>query len=413
MRTNKVLLGEVAAVEVSGVDKKTHPLELPIKLCNFVDVYYNWAIDSFAIHKGQVAITKDSETRDDIGIATYIADNFDNVVLGYHCALITPQEDKLDGGYLNAILHTSYARVFFSNYASGSGQRYTLSADCIKQLPLYLPPIAYQRQVSSLFEQIDRKIKANKAINDNLEQQLRTIYDYWFTQFDFPDENGNPYRSSGGQMVYNQYANRFVPEHWKVTKLENSICRIATGLNPRDNFSLGQGEIKYITVKNLTSHGYIDFSGCDVVTEKARSIIHKRSDISIGDILFSSIAPLGRCYYIQSDPLSWDINESVFSLRVNRSMCSPEYLYMFLKSEDFVQRATSSSAGSIFKGIRINTLLDSYMVLPPKKIVDQFSQSISSHLLLQNRLNKEISYLQNLRDWLLPLLMNGQVTVEA
>ena len=190
---NLCRLSDIANIEISGVDKKSVDGETPVRLCNFVDVYRNWAITqnllkSFmiasaketeiakcSIHKGQVAITKDSETRDDIGIATYIADNFDNVVLGYHCALITPQEDKLDGGYLNAILHTSYARVFFSNYASGSGQRYTLSADCIKQLPLYLPPIAYQRQVSSLFEQIDRKIKANKAINDNLACYASTV----------------------------------------------------------------------------------------------------------------------------------------------------------------------------------------------------------------------------------------------
>lgn len=104
----KYKLGEIATVEISGVDKKIKDGEKKIRLCNFVDVYYNWAItiaqhdsfmpatarpneiSKFQLKKGQVALTKDSETRDDIGISTYIADDFDDVILGYHCALITP-----------------------------------------------------------------------------------------------------------------------------------------------------------------------------------------------------------------------------------------------------------------------------------------------------------------------------------
>ena len=80
-------------------------------------------ISKFQLRKGQVALTKDSETRDDIGISTYIADDFDDVILGYHCALITPNKDILDGRYLNALMHTDYAKKYFAFNASGSGQR--------------------------------------------------------------------------------------------------------------------------------------------------------------------------------------------------------------------------------------------------------------------------------------------------
>ena len=143
----KYRLGEIATVEISGVDKKIKDGEKKIRLCNFVDVYYNWAItivqhdsfmpatarpneiSKFQLRKGQVALTKDSETRDDIGISTYIADDFDDVILGYHCALITPQRNILDGSYLNAILHTEYAKKYFACNASGSGQRYALSVE--------------------------------------------------------------------------------------------------------------------------------------------------------------------------------------------------------------------------------------------------------------------------------------------
>ena len=219
MELKKYKLADIAKIEISGVDKKTVEGELPVRLCNFVDVYYNWAItkekalnfmlasakqnqiDKFSIGKGMVAITKDSETRDDIGIATYIADYFENVVLGYHCALIVPNPNLVDGKYLNAFMHTRYIQKYFENNASGSGQRYTLSNDTIDNIPVLLPSIEEQHTIGKVLADIDRKIELNKQINDNLEAMAKQLYDYWFVQFDFPNEEEKPYKSSGGAMV--------------------------------------------------------------------------------------------------------------------------------------------------------------------------------------------------------------------
>lgn len=274
-----------------------------------------------------------------------------------------------------------------------------------------LPPMNVQRQIAECFKKIDRKIALNNKVNDNLAQQLRLLYDYWFTQFDFPDENGKPYRSSGGQMVWNDDAKKVVPIGWNCAKMSNAIEDIRTGLNPRDNFKLGNGTIRYITVKNLRSDGILDFSGCDTIDEIARAIVHRRSDVRTGDILFASIAPLGRCHLVQEPPQDWDINESVFSIRCNKATVTPEYLYMHLQSEAFVKESTACSTGSVFKGIRINTLLDSRMLLPPMQVVEKFSQQAKPLLFLQYKLNKETQALTQLRDWLLPMLMNGQATI--
>ena len=183
---NKVKLSEVANVELSSIDKKIVQGERPVKLCNFTDVYYNWAItksivdkcmegsvnesefSKFALKKGQVAITKDSETRSDIGMSTYISEDFDDVVLAYHCALITPKEGKVNGKYLNALLNDSYGRKYFANQASGSGQRYTLSKEAIESIKLPLPSMEKQNAIGSFFSNIDRKIELNNRINDNL-----------------------------------------------------------------------------------------------------------------------------------------------------------------------------------------------------------------------------------------------------
>lgn len=179
-------LSEIATVEISGVDKKSKEGEKQVLLCNFTDVYYNWAItktqldefmpatakineiEKFCLRKGQVALTKDSETRYDIGISTYIADNFDNTILGYHCALITPKDNILDGAYLNALLHTDYAKKYFACNASGSGQRYALSIETLNAFPVPLIPFKEQKAIGKIFSAIDKKISLNRTINQNL-----------------------------------------------------------------------------------------------------------------------------------------------------------------------------------------------------------------------------------------------------
>ncbi len=179
-------LKELATISISNVDKKTADNEKAVKLCNFVDVYRNWAITEgmvpnlmiasakeseivkYSLHKGDVCITKDSETKDDIGMSTYIADEIDDLVLGYHCALISPDKEVLDGKYLNAFLQTDFVRRFYELNASGSGQRYTLSLDAIGDIPIPIIPLDEQKKKGRMLSLIDRKIEKNNKINDNL-----------------------------------------------------------------------------------------------------------------------------------------------------------------------------------------------------------------------------------------------------
>ena len=311
---------------------------------------------------------------------------------------------------------------YFLYYWLSTKKEYLFSISSVTRTPILskgvfeeieIPSISRSEQdkIAKVLLVLDKKIKLNSEVNDNLAQQLRLLYDYWFTQFDFPDESGNPYRSSGGQMVWSNDAKKELPASWNSAKMSDAIEGIRTGLNPRDNFKLGNGTIKYITVKNLRSDGILDFSGCDTIDETARAIVHRRSDVCTGDILFASIAPLGRCHLVQELPQDWDINESVFSIRCNKATVTPEYLYMHLQSEAFVKESTACSTGSVFKGIRINTLLDSRVFLPPMQVIEKFSQQTKPLFSLQYKLNKEIQALTQLRDWLLPMLMNGQATI--
>ncbi len=311
-----------------------------------------------------------------------------------------------DCNYLYYLLKT----LKLDKVASSTGVP-TLNRNFVHPLKvLVYRDINVQKNISNVLSTIDKKIELNNKINEELEKLAKTLYNYWFVQFDFPDENERPYKSSGGKMIYNEKLKRNIPYNWAVDSVKSCITHINTGLNPRDNFILNNGNIKYITVKNLTTRGSIDFSNCDTIDEVAQKIVHKRSDISKGDILFASIAPLGRCYLIQEEPKTWDINESVFSIRPQSTIPS-EYLYMFLMSETFVKKAENSSSGSVFAGIRIKTLEDMPLVIPDNNILQLFKEKMSKIFQQKYIMECENQKLIEIRDFLLPMLMNGQVTV--
>ena len=414
MEFKKYKLCELASVDISSVDKKSKEGEKPVRLCNFTDVYKNWAItryhysslmkatakdrdiDKFCLRKGQVAITKDSETRDDIGIPTYIADDFEDVVLGYHCALITPNEN-LDGKYLNAYLNSKMAKKYFEGYASGSGQRYTLTLDSINEIQIWAPDIDSQRELVKILSDLDKKIALNTRMNAELEAMAKQLYDYWFVQFDFPDENGKPYKSSGGKMVYNEKLKREIPEGWEDSIL-SEIANITMGQSP-DGSSYneeGNGSVFY---QGSTDFG-IRFPSVRMFTTEPSRFAEK------GDILMSVRAPVGDTNIANKDCC---IGRGLAAL--NSKIGSITYLYFIL---DYLKAKFDllNSVGTTFGAITKDELFTLPVIKPDDDVLKCFENICSPIFDKQMNIGFEINELTRLRDSLLPMLMNGQVTVE-
>ena len=396
MKLKKYKLGDIAKIEISGVDKKTIEGETPVRLCNFVDVYYNWAItkekaksfmvasakqteiDKCSIGKGMVAITKDSETRDDIGVATYIADDFEYVLLGYHCALITPNPAIVDGKYLNAFMHTRYIQKYFENNASGSGQRYTLSNDTISNIPVLLPSIEEQHTIGKLLADLDRKIELNKQINDNLEAIAKQLYDYWFVQFDFPNEEGKPYKSSGGAMVWSEKLKREIPQGW-IASDHSDLFTIGNGQTIPQNEGLipaygGNGIVKMVEISN--------YPAC---------IIIGRVGANCGSIHYSKVP----CW----------VSDNAISVCSKNDDWRP-FLFYSLS----LYNLSKNKGGSSQPLITHEALKHLYFPMSEKHI-NQFCHIVNElqDLIYSNQ--QEILKLTKQRDELLPLLMNGQATV--
>ena len=236
-----------------------------------------------------------------------------------------------------------------------------------------------------------------------LQVLAQTTYSRWFNQFEYPNADK--------ELVLNKELGKEIPKNWSVKKLQDCVEHITTGLNPRDNFVLNNGNISYITVKNLTFDSVLDLSTYDTINSETKYLINKRSKTDVKDILYASIAPLGRCYLIQEEPKSYEINESVFSIRANKNIISPEYLYLLLKDDYFNTRALNSSMGSIFKGIRISVLNDFDIIVPDNKTMKNFSNIVSKYLYQLHIINKETAELVRLKEKLLPLLINGQLNI--
>ena len=204
-----------------------------------------------------------------------------------------------------------------------------------------------QTSAVALLDSISRKIRNNRRINQNLEALAKQLYDYWFVQFDFPNENGKPYKSSGGEMKWNAKLNRSIPNQWSDCDLNRYIGRITNGLNPRKNFVLGSGENFYVTIRSLIGTD-INWNNCDRCDDEALKKINNRSQLQIGDVIFSAIGTIGRTYFIQEEPRNWNISETSFTLRAKNEI-SPYFFYSLLCSEEIQKNADKSAMGSTLR----------------------------------------------------------------
>ena len=143
-----------------------------------------------------------------------------------------------------------------------------------------------------------------------------------------------------------------------------------TGLNPRQNFKLGQGKNKYITIKNIKNNTLVVDDNTDVVDDDAIKLIHKRSQIKKGDILFASIGRMGDMYIIEKEPVGWDINESVFAFTLNTNIVRQKYFYYIFKVKSTLDYLASNSSGSTFKSIKMNQLKRMVFDIPSLKEQD-------------------------------------------
>ena len=298
-----------------------------------------------------------------------------------------------------------YIKKEIQKSASGSIQD-NINIDYLSKMRIKVPEKDYQDKIVEVLSSIDKKILLNNQINQELEAMAKTLYDYWFVQFDFPDQNGKPYKSSGGKMVYNPELKREIPEGWGVVTLGDFESKIITGKTPSransDNFG---GEIPFITIGDIRGNTFI-YSTSESLTDLGASV-QQNKYLPEGSLCVSCIATVGEIgFTTEWSHTNQQINSIVFEDETNRY-----YLYFALKNY-FENANASAKTGNTFANMNKEDFSGIRIILPNKEIKNNFHEISEPYFAQIKCLQGQNQELTQLRDWLLPMLMNGQVKVE-
>ena len=355
----------------------------------------------FLMEKGDI-ITPLTEQAIGLLGSTAIIPESSKYIQSQDVAKIICKEDLLDKDFAFYLISSALVKQQLSAAAQQTKIRHT-SPDKIKDCTVWIPELSEQKRIGKLLCSIDRKIELNRAINQNLEAMAKQFYDYWFVQFDFPNEEGKPYKSSGGKMVWNEKLKRNIPVGWHCGNLFE-IAVFTNGLacqkfRPKDD----EESLPVIKIREM-------HDGISDDTEEVTSNIPESVKVYNGDVLFSWSASL--------EVMLWayglgGLNQHIFKVTSANDFPKSFYYFQLLDYIDVfkkVAEARKTTMGHITQ----DHLQQSTIAIPDNKdIAVRFEELISPIFEQVVKLHEEISYLIKQRDELLPLLMNGQVSVNS
>lgn len=299
------------------------------------------------------------------------------------CCNIIINDEKADFEYVYYYMKTQYESL----RGLSSGVRNNLNANDIKNYEIRIPEsIVEQNNISKVLSILDQKIAINNQINEELEAMAKTLYDYWFVQFDFPDENGKPYKSSGGKMVYNDQLKREIPEGWGVKQLGE----LADLYQPQT-----------LSEKDLISNGRYFVYGANGIIGKYNKYNHETPMLAIA-------CRGNSCGAINiTQPFSWITGNAMVVKPKFEYICIDYLKYSLLNGN--IYKTISGSAQPQITRTNLSPLL---LLQADETILSEYADRINSMFSLRIKNFQQNQELTQLRDWLLPMLMNGQVKVE-
>ena len=283
-----------------------------------------------------------------------------------------------------------------------------ITFDLLSEYAFPIPPISEQKRISSVISTLDKKIALNRQINQNLEAMAKQLYDYWFVQFDFPNENGKPYKSSGGKMVWNEKLKREIPKGWNVLKLGEHCS-----FNKRTSNGYFNHPILYLDTSNITNNTIDELQflnpSSDIIPSRARRLVQE------GDIVYSTVRPNLKHFGIIMNPDYNMVVSTGFAVITANWSAYRYFIYQFLIQAATIENLSTiaQSAVSAYPSINTSDIENLDLVVPPDSMIEKYAKT-ACRLYLQIDTNyKEIKSLTKQRDELLPLLMNGQVSVNS
>jgi type I restriction modification DNA specificity family protein len=411
----KYKLGDIAILNASIIDKKKN---IEIEYLDTSSILEGHILGTQKIYLSEAPSRAQRKVKNKTIIYSLVRPNQnhygilyntpDNFIVSTGFATIDLKEEfkeTIDADFLFLLLTQKQITHYLHRIAENSASAYpSLIPSDIAKLELNFPSIKKQKNIARLIQNINEKIELNRSINHNLEAMAKQLYDYWFMQFDFPDENGKPYKSSGGKMVWNKKLKREIPEGWEV----DNICKIAHILS---------GGTPSKTVFRYWKNGIIPFfspTDCngnifqietaDHITQEG--LEHCASSLfDEGTIFITARGSIGKLVIVGS-PMA--MNQSCYALLSKKD----EYQYLYFLTFQLIECLKIKGSGSVFKSITISDIEKSLLCIANNEIITAFCKLVSPSLQKIKKNLIEIKQLTKLRDSLLPLLMNGQASLQ-
>ena len=352
----------------------------------------------FILNEGDIITPLTEQTFGLIGSTAMIPES-GKYIQSQDVGLIKCNKDLLLPEFCYYLLPTKLVKDQLSAGAQQTSIRHT-SPDKIKACKVFIPAVEEQKRIASLLSVIDKKIEVNRAINQNLEAVVKQLYDYWFVQFDFPNNNGKPYKSSGGAMEFNETLNRKIPKGWNVVGLSDILGVYTEKIRPQE-----VSEDTHYAPIEVIPRRKMSFNECAPIENAVSGLCRFYKS----DILLSN----RRVYFhkVSIAPFDGITRDTVIVLRPISDL-NLGYSYEVVNEDMFIEFATRHSYGTEQPVLSWESARF-YKVAKPSNDLDLiFSKKVQPMIdhILENEL--EISHLMKQRNELLPLLMNGQVSIK-
>ncbi len=368
--------------------------------------YYNKAMSRYAVKEGDFIVTCDGT----LGEIFQLKNIKEKGIISSSLLRITLNNEICDEVFFPYFWKAKMKNSLITK-ANNSVLKHLPGLTDIRKFTLELPTLDYQRKIASVLSSLDSKIALNRRINTKLETIAKRLYDYWFVQFDFPDENGKPYKSSGGKMVWNDALKREIPEGWEVKSVAE-ITTAARGVSytAKDEKTADEDNVVLILRGNNIVDNHIVYDSNAVYVDSSFVLdeqIIKKYDVVI-TMSSGSKEHVGKsAMFFTDSPHSY----GAFCNKLTPKRNCQFFLENYLHSDFFIKYIRQSCSGTGINNLTNAHFKKSIFAFPPTAILSDFNQKVNSIYEKRGIVEQEITRLTALRDKLLPLLMNGQVEV--
>lgn len=367
--------------------------------------------EKYSVKKGDILLTRTSETLDELAMSSVAVKDYPNATFSGFAKRLRPlQNDVTYDKFMAFYLRSPYFRKIVDANAIMT-LRASFNEDIFSYIKLWLPDYETQVKIGDFFWDIEQKIRNNEKISSNLESIARLLYDYWFVQFDFPDDNGKPYKSSGGKMIWSEELKRDIPDGWEVGCFGDVLSSLESGDRPSGGAE--DNGIPSIGAENIIGIGKYDFRSEKYIPEEYFNNMRNGVVQSWDVLMYKDGAGVGQASMF-GDGFPYEkcaINSHAFILRSENNLYQ-DYLYLTLCQEYIKKLIIVLAMKAAQPGLNQPAVKSIPLVIPKKQVVEMFNQKVDTMFHKIFACANENRQLASLREFLLPMLMNGQVKFE-